>query len=152
MKRFSLCVMVTMTVVVQGCGSERKNESPEASNTPALISSANLRRRTSTDPSPATPQRKRGEGEVRVSLLVLPGDALAEVDKVPVRRRNGMVELVGNVGDERRVDVSWGANTKVEKMVIIEVNGTTPRLIDAEAESKVKTGPAKTPAVFDVNE
>lgn len=149
MKRFSICMVA---LVALGCGSERKNESPDASNTPSLHASANVRRRTNTDPSTATPQRTLGANEVRVSLLVLPGDALVEVNKVPVRRRNGMVELVGNVGDEVLVNVILGANTNVERPVKIEAMGTSPALIDAEEESKVKTGPAKSPAVFDVNE
>ncbi|HRI71626.1 MAG TPA: hypothetical protein PK156_45650, partial [Polyangium sp.] len=129
MKLFSICLVA---VIALGCGSERKNESRDASNTPSLNASANIRQRTNTDPSPAIPQRALGTDEVRVSLLVLPGDAPVEVDKVPARRRNGMVELVGHVGDEVLVNVILGANTNVERAVKIEAMGTSPALIDAE--------------------
>lgn len=149
MRHFAFCLTV---VLVAGCGSGGEKEELGAADSPASSSSAMIRQRTNTDPFLGTPQEKLGDGEVRVSLLVLPGDAVVEVNKVPVRRRNGMIELVGAIGTGQRVDVFWGANATIEKMVTIAASGVSPPLIDAEAENKSKGGPAKTPAVFDVNE
>lgn len=151
MKRFSLAIV--LSVIILGCGSTGetgKSSTTEAHEAAGLA--AATRKRTNTDSPTAIPQRPLGENELRVSLLVLPGDALVEVDKVPALRRNGMVELVGNVGDEHRVEVFLDAATKIEKIVKIEATGVSPALIDAEEEIKVKSGPAKSPVVFDNDE
>lgn len=139
--------------VMGGCASSSNTKQSEATDASGShASAASIRKRTNADPSTSTPQKKLGEGEVRMAVLVLPGDAMVDVDKVPARRRNGMIELVGKVGDERRVEVFWGANVKIEHVLKIEVPGGSLPLIDAEEESKSKVGLAKTPAVFDVNE
>ena len=49
-------------------------------------------------PPAATAQlgrRRLGADERRVKLLVLPADAAVEVDGVPARRRDGVIELSG---------------------------------------------------------
>lgn len=151
MKGFSWGMAAALFIC--GCGS--KGEIQQAGANPsasAAAPAANIRKRTPTDPSTAIPQKGLGKGEVRVALLVLPVDAPVEVDKVRARRRNGMVELVGSVGDERRVEVFLDEATKVARTVKIEAAGVSPPLIDAGEESKVKTGPVKTPALFDNDE
>jgi len=90
---------------------------------------------------------------VRASLFVLPGDAAVEVDGVPVRRRNGAVELIGVVGEVRRVRTFRGSLPGEEKLVTIEAKGTSPAWIDANevkpaAPVKVKSRPAR----FNVDE
>lgn len=151
MNRFSCRIMVVL--VFCGCSAKSATPNAGASDSPASASSAvSIRKRSSSDPSTAVPQRLLGAGERRVALLVLPGDAVVEIDNVLARRRNGMVELVGKAGDERRVEVFLDAATKVEKIVKIDEAGVSPPLIDAEEETKDKSGPAKTPAVFDNDE
>jgi hypothetical protein len=141
------------TILTIGCASSDNTKQPgNAAETASSASIPSIRQRTNADPSFATPQKKLDEGEVRMALLVLPGDALVEVDKVPVRRRNGLIELLGKVGEERRVEVFWGANAKVEHVLKIEAPGGALQLIDAEEETKLKIGPAKGPAVFNNDE
>jgi hypothetical protein len=136
-----------------GCGSNGNTSQPGAvaSVFPAG-SAAGSRVRSKKTGLFSTEQRKLGADEVRVALLVIPGDVVVEVDKVPVRRRNGLIELMGKVGDEHRVRVLLGATPSEEKVVKIEATGTSPALIDANEFSVGKSGPAKTPVVFDVNE
>ena len=150
MKLGSLCCVV---LLAWGCGSESKRDETGVTPTQSPISSsAHVRQRSSADVAMATPQRVLDADQVRVALLVLPGDAAVEVDKIPVFRRNGMVELVGRVGDEFRVDISWWGDKKIERMVKIEPTGASPASIDAEEESKAKSGPVKGPAIFNDEE
>lgn len=154
MKR--LCSNIAALAVVafcMGCGSGGGNTQPgaAASASPSGSAAASRVRARKTGLSP-TQERMLAPDEVRVALLVIPGDAAVEVDKVPVRRRDGMIELVGKVGDEHRVRVFLGATSSDEKVVKIEAAGTSPPLIDATELSVGKSGPAKTPVVFDVNE
>jgi hypothetical protein len=151
MKRFSFGILVVGMLC--GCGS--KNASQNAGGPQAAASAAsgtNGRKRSNTDPSTAIAQRQLGDGEMRLALLVFPGDTIVEIDKAPAMRRNGMIELVGRVGDERRIEVFLDAATKIEKIVKIEATGVSPALIDAEEELRLRSGPGKTPVVFDINE
>lgn len=150
MSRFSILLISFFMASCASKGTTKQTGALEGTSSSA--STASIRHRTSADPSTATPQKKLGEDEVRMSVLVLPGDALVEVDKVPVRRRNGLIELVGKVGEERRVEVFWGTNAKIEHVLKIEVPSLSLPLIDAEEESKLKIGPAKGPAVFNNDE
>ena len=102
------------------------------------VSATSLRTRAAPQASTRKEQPALAEGDVRVPLIVLPGDAHVEVDGVPVRRRNGAVELVGKVGSERRVRVSLETGRTEEKIVKIEATGTSPASIDANAPSFVK--------------
>src|SRR5688572_17905535 len=52
--------------------------------------------------------RVLGEGERGVAFIVLPGDANVEVDGGDAARRDGVVDRVGKVGDQRRVRVWKG--------------------------------------------
>lgn len=150
MKKPLFCLMLA---ILGGCASERATELMDANNISATQASATkIHQRTKTDAIAETPQKPLAAGEVRVTLVVLPGDALVEVDKVPVRRRNGLIEFVGNVGDEHRVEVFMDAANPVAKTVILEATGASPAIIDAIAENQSKTGPAKNPVVFDINE
>ncbi len=154
MKRLSLSIAaLALGAFCLSCGSGGGNTQPgaSASASPAGSAAASRLRTKKAGLSP-TQERMLAPDEVRVALLVLPGDATVEVDKVPVRRRNGMVELVGKVGDERKVRVFLGATPSEEKVVKIEAAGTSPQLIDANELNVGKSGPAKTPVVFDVNE
>jgi len=148
--QFATLVFVLFCI---GCGSNGNTPQPGAvASVSSADSAAGSGGRSKKTGLSSTQQRKLGADEVRVALLVIPGDVVVEVDKVPVRRRNGLIELVGKVGDEHRVRVLLGATLSDEKVVKIEAAGTSPALIDANELSVGKSGPAKTPVVFDVNE
>lgn len=70
----------------------------------------------------------------RVIVMVLPGDASVEVDGIAVRRRDGVVELLGKVGDVRRLRVLKGAQS-IEKDVTIQEAGASPALLDLNARA-----------------
>lgn len=71
-----------------------------------------------------------GPEERRVALFVVPGDALVEVDGQPAMRRDGAIDLIGKVGDVRRVRVWKGAKTTEEKTVTIQDTTASPSLVD----------------------
>jgi hypothetical protein len=71
-----------------------------------------------------------GPDERRVTLIVVPGDALVEVDGQPAYRRDGVIDLTGKVGDVRRVRVWKGAKTTEEKVVRIQETQPSPALVD----------------------
>ncbi|WP_437626129.1 hypothetical protein [Sorangium sp. So ce1151] len=71
-----------------------------------------------------------GPDERRVALLVVPGDALVEVDGQPAYRRDGAIDLTGKVGAVRRVRVWKGTKTTEEKAVTIQETGPSPPLVD----------------------
>lgn len=70
-----------------------------------------------------------GPGDRRVALVVVPGDALIEVDGQPAYRRDGVIDLTGKVGDVRRVRVWKGAKVE-EKAVTIQEAQPSPPLVD----------------------
>ncbi|WP_437568373.1 hypothetical protein [Sorangium sp. So ce542] len=74
--------------------------------------------------------RALGPDERRVAIVVLPGDASVEVDGQPARRRDGLIELVGKVGEQHRVRAFKGAKSTGEKTVTIEESGASPALLD----------------------
>jgi serine/threonine-protein kinase len=71
-----------------------------------------------------------GPDERRVPLLVVPGDALVEVDGQPAYRRDGAIDLIGKVGEVRRVRVWKGAKEALEKNVTIQESQPSPPLVD----------------------
>ncbi|WP_437977958.1 hypothetical protein WMF11_15075 [Sorangium sp. So ce295] len=71
-----------------------------------------------------------GPDERRVPLLVVPGDALVEVDGQPAYRRDGAIDLTGKVGEVRRVRVWKGAKAALEKDVTIHESQPSPPLVD----------------------
>ncbi|WP_437721673.1 hypothetical protein [Sorangium sp. So ce861] len=71
-----------------------------------------------------------GPDERRVPLLVVPGDALVEVDGQPAYRRDGAIELTGKVGEVRLVRVWKGAKKPLEKRVMIQEIQPSPPLVD----------------------
>lgn len=129
MRAFVAIVFVTCL----GCGSAGETKTNAEGSAPATSATAS-RARVTPQASVSKEQPMLAEDEVRVPLFVLPGDAQVEVDNVLVRRRHGTIELVGKVGDERRVRVYWGTTTE-EKVVKIEATGTSPALIDATTPS-----------------
>lgn len=151
MKRYS-CLLV-FVVIACGCGSSGEMRPSKAQDSTASTAShANLRKRTNTDPSTAIEQRVLAADEMRVSVAVFPGDAFVEVDKVPVRRRHGMVEFVGKVGQEHKVEAFLGSNRGIEFAVKIEATGASPAFFDVREALSVKSGPGKAVAEFNNDE
>ncbi|WP_437935887.1 hypothetical protein [Sorangium sp. So ce341] len=90
-----------------------------------------------------------GPNERRVPLIVLPGDALVEVDGQPAYRRNGVIDLTGRVGDVRRVRVWKGRKAAPEKEVTIQEPQPSPPVVDLnEAPPSRPVKAAKRPARF----
>ncbi|AUX33645.1 MULTISPECIES: hypothetical protein [Sorangium] len=94
-------------------------------------------------PAAARPAVHRlGAGERRVKLLVLPADAVVEVDGVPVRRRDGVIELSGKVGQTYRVRVSRGARHG-ETTVTLTDAGASPPSLDLAALARAARRPGR---------
>jgi hypothetical protein len=88
-----------------------------------------------------------------VALFVVPGDASVEVDGQLVARRNGVVDLVGKVGDVRRVRVFKDAKSTEEKVVTIQNTEASPPLLDLnEPAPRAAGGPLKSPVRFNYDE
>jgi hypothetical protein len=79
--------------------------------------------------------------EHRVAVVVLPGDARVEVDGQAVERRDGLVDLIGKVGDVRRLRVSKGDKVSGDKMVTIVAGGAVPPLVDLNAPLPTDAAP-----------
>jgi hypothetical protein len=68
----------------------------------------------------------------RVKVIVLPGDADVEVDGFTARRRDGVIELVGHVGEVRRLLIFRGTD-QMKADVEIGQAGASPALLDLNA-------------------
>ncbi|XXT23237.1 hypothetical protein WME94_17020 [Sorangium sp. So ce429] len=101
--------------------------SSAGSGAPAASSAAKV----AAPRAPARPgMAVHGPDERRVPLIVLPGDALVEVDGQTAYRRNGAIDLTGKVGDVRRVRVWKGAKPALEKTVTIQDTQPSPTVVD----------------------
>jgi Tol biopolymer transport system component len=83
---------------------------------------------------PGAPRPAPHAGKRRVDVLVLPGDAEVVVDGQQVRRRDGVVEVLVDVGGEKHLDVHMGAtSTKVQnKSVTIHEAESRPVVVDLD--------------------
>ncbi|WP_437496913.1 hypothetical protein [Sorangium sp. So ce1099] len=102
-------------------------------------------------PAAARPAAHRLDaGERRVKLLVLPADAVVEVDGVPVRRRDGVIELSGKVGQAHRVRVSRGAQHGETTVTLTDAGASPPSLdLAALARAARRSGRGLLPAAPD---
>lgn len=81
-----------------------------------------------------------GEKGRRVTVIVKPGDAAVEVDGVAVRRRDGVIELIGKEGSPpRRLRVFKGLQSLEENVTITEA-GASPALVDLNAKPAFEPG------------
>ena len=87
------------------------------------------------DASPPRSLKDLGPSGRRVSVIVLPGDAEIEVAGVVVRRRDGVVELMGQVGQALPLRVFKG-DISIERSVTILDTGASPPLLDLTAGAK----------------
>jgi hypothetical protein len=82
----------------------------------------------------------------RVNVIVLPGDASVDVDGIPQRRRDGVIELIGKVGEHHRLRVVKGSQY-LEQDVIIPAPGASPPPLDLNARPAGRPGgPGSAPA------
>jgi hypothetical protein len=65
----------------------------------------------------------------RVRVIVLPGDASVEVNGIPTRRRDGVIELAGKVGTSFRVRV-YKDRQSFDQTVVIPAPGDSPPILD----------------------
>lgn len=141
-------------VLLLGCGQKGDDAGPAAPlSSAARPPEARSRGRVNGKGAARSELPALGPDQVRAALFVVPGDARVEVDGLPVRRRNGVIELVGKVGDVRRVRAFKGDRATDEKIVTIKANGAEPSLLDANEAKPVRPVAVKAkPAVFDVDE
>jgi len=92
--------------------------------------------------------------ERRVPVFVVPGDALVEVDGQRVERRDGVVELVGKVGDVFRLRAWKGEKSSDTKEITIGEAGANPAIVDVfEVKPLAKNLKSKPKAArFDLDE
>lgn len=133
-----------LSVALLGCAPQGADAGAAAAASSAAAASAAASAATGAAPGPrrSGAQGPRpaarswhtilGAEERRVAVVVLPGDALVEVDGQPVRRRDGIVELVGKVGEVRLVRAFKGAKSTEEKAVTIQEGGASPALVDLD--------------------
>lgn len=98
--------------------------------------------------------RVLGPDERRVAVFVVPGDALVEVDGQTLERRDGVIELVGRIGETRRVRAWKGDKSTETKIVAIEDTGANPSFMDVNETIAAKKDATskKNAARFDLSE
>jgi eukaryotic-like serine/threonine-protein kinase len=121
-------LVIALSMCHLACSTQAGGEAPAG----AASSSVGANKATEGRTKEARRQRLPllGAGERRVSLVVAPGDASVEVDGREVSRRDGLVDLVGKVGDQRRVRVWKGDKSTGEKTITIRETGASPETID----------------------
>lgn len=82
--------------------------------------------------------RDLGSNARRMKVIVLPGDAAVEIDGVPVRRKEGIIELVGKVGETHRLRVVRGAQYLERDVSIPQEGGGSPLVLDLAARPVVR--------------
>ncbi len=122
-------VLLAAPLYIFGCASANDDPtmiSPSASTAPPDSREAKTRARRVNHPV----DRLLGPDERRVAVLVVPGDALVEVDGQRVERRDGVIDLVGKVGDVHRLRAWKGAKSTEVKEMTIEEAGVNPSFVD----------------------
>jgi hypothetical protein len=128
----SLASLLALAIALAGCGGGGAAR-PDAGSDGGSDSESALA--GGVDEVKAQPSLKDlGPSGRRVKVIVLPGDAAVEVDGVAARRRDGVIELLGKVGEVRRLRVARGAES-TEETVTIQESGASPPLIDLRARA-----------------
>lgn len=120
------------------CGNGGPADTAPASLNAAPLEPSSLPSGALPSPPLASPQLP--DGTRRVNVIVLPGDALVEVDGTPARRRDGVIELLGRVDEVHRLHIYKGA-ASLDREVSIPEPGTSVPLVDLNAPP-----PARAPA------
>ena len=136
MKSMLRLALSSSTILLFACSAR---EIDSTSSAAAVVTSAEAR---SLPLHSKVARRREGKlrlaDELRVPLVVLPGDARVEIDGEVAERREGLVDLEGKPGEVRRVRV-WKGEKATEKSVTIAENGATPAAIDLNAAGPVET-------------
>jgi hypothetical protein len=122
---------------VLACGVPACGQGGEGGSADGATSSPDDSVAADSDPIPIQEQpalKDLGPTGRRVMVMVLPGDASVEVDGIAIRRRDGVIDLLGKVGEVRRLRVLKGAQS-IEKDVTIQEAGASPALIDLNARA-----------------
>lgn len=78
-------------------------------------------------------------GGWRGRVLVLPGRSTAELDGHPVSKRAGFLEIVGVVGEKKKLRLFKG-ETSIEKEILLGASGAEPAFVDIDAELALRRG------------
>ena len=147
-RQFLSAAVLGIAQFVSGCFDTADDAETNASVLSFAAVMENRSGMTASKSMPRLKARRLGPDERRVMVFVVPGDALVEVDGRPAFRRNGLIELVGKVGDVRKLRVFKGARSTGEKTITIGDLAATPSLVDlnevipvAAATGKKKTKP-----------
>ncbi len=86
--------------------------------------------------APSGPAVGLRPGERRMSVFVLPGDAVVEVDGKPARRRDGVIEVLVEAGGKKRLTAGMGVTvTKVAEKPV-NVDATAPKAMVVDLNEK----------------
>lgn len=135
MKSVLQFALSSVVFVLSACG---ERDAAPSSLAPALVASDSAKNvPVHSKVAPRREGKLRAANELRVALVVLPGDARVEIDGEAAERREGLVDLEGKLGDVRRVRV-WKGERATEKSIMIAENGATPAMIDLNAAGPVE--------------
>jgi serine/threonine protein kinase len=117
--------------------------SPAPPPAPSVVVVAAPSPQSAAPPADATPKLRT------VTLVVLPADALVDVDGVRVPQQGGVVEISGALGTVHKVKLSSGSDEVYGNVVVSENGASPPKMqIDAAASPRgqrppVPGGPGK---------
>lgn len=108
-----------------GCEEAGDSREPPPASKPILVLP-----QSAAAPLETPPPEPRGltRNQRRVTIFVEPGDAVVEVEGKPTSRRDGVIELVGDVGRDYQVKAVSGPNVLTEKVKIFDVFAQTVHL------------------------
>jgi hypothetical protein len=80
------------------------------------------------EPVAGAPSVTAGDGKKRIKLVILPPDAVVEVEGQRVPVTDGLIDLEGAPGSIRRIRISKGTNETTGDVVITEIGAMPPKL------------------------
>jgi serine/threonine-protein kinase len=121
---------------------------------PVALSASSASATTAPPPSatatsaPTPPEILRPDAPRRVKVVILPADALVEVEGVRVRGKDGVIEISGTLGSVHKVRVFKG-KLETEGEVIVTESGAIPPKIELGAprpRPSASAAPSATPS------
>ncbi|KYF87290.1 hypothetical protein BE17_26915 [Sorangium cellulosum] len=113
-----------------GLGSRRNSGPPVQKLSPAVRGRTAGISAPAAEPSPTTSPGRSAAAlqHRRVSLAIVPEDALVEVDGEPARVQDGAVRISGLLGSGHRVRIARGKRELVRDVFVTEAGAVPPRL------------------------
>lgn len=151
-ERLTAIFAVLSLLGLPACGQPGAEPGKAGEATTGALAGQAAGKKSAAAPAGEPPQRESAllaPGERRVSLVVLPGDAAVEISGRPVRRRDGLIDLTGKLGESVLVGVRK-RDRSIRKTVRIEETGASPAVIDldeSEAQGATKKAEEKPKAV-----